>query len=53
MEGLCRYTLGGFYLAHYDSSPAGVFDEVFLNHKLYKLCQPYGFELNDKISWCD
>ncbi len=23
-----RYTLGGFYLARYDDSPAGVFDEV-------------------------
>jgi hypothetical protein len=24
----CRYTLGGFYLARYDESPAGRFDEV-------------------------
>ncbi|RZC60506.1 hypothetical protein C5167_022270 [Papaver somniferum] len=22
------YTLGGFFLAHYDDSPAGIFDEV-------------------------
>lgn len=25
---LCSYTLGGFFLASYDDSPAGVFDEV-------------------------
>lgn len=25
---VCRYTLGGLYLAKYDSSPAGVFDEL-------------------------
>jgi len=25
-----RYTLGGFFLANYDDSPAGVFDEVDL-----------------------
>lgn len=25
---LCRYTLGGFYLARYDDSPAGAFDEL-------------------------
>ena len=30
VEEVCRYTLGGFYLAKYDSSPAGVFDEVNL-----------------------
>lgn len=24
----CRYTLGGFYLARYEDSPAGTFDEV-------------------------
>ena len=24
----CRYTLGGFFLANYDDSPAGKFDEV-------------------------
>ncbi|XP_039035559.1 protein NEOXANTHIN-DEFICIENT 1-like isoform X2 [Hibiscus syriacus] len=24
----CRYTLGGFFLANYDHSPAGVFDEL-------------------------
>lgn len=24
----CRYTLGGFFLASYEDSPAGVFDEV-------------------------
>eukprot|EP00878_Enallax_costatus_P029060 GHUV01031446.1.p1 GENE.GHUV01031446.1~~GHUV01031446.1.p1 ORF type:complete len:141 (-),score=10.20 GHUV01031446.1:413-835(-) len=24
----CRYTLGGVYLARYDDSPAGTFDEV-------------------------
>lgn len=26
--GIFRYTLGGFFLASYDDSPAGVFDEV-------------------------
>ncbi|XP_040374032.1 protein NEOXANTHIN-DEFICIENT 1 isoform X3 [Rosa chinensis] len=25
---VCRYTLGGFFLANYDDSPAGVFDEL-------------------------
>lgn len=25
---VCSYTLGGFFLANYDESPAGVFDEV-------------------------
>lgn len=25
---LYRYTLGGFFLASYDDSPAGIFDEV-------------------------
>lgn len=24
----CSYTLGGFFLASYDDSPAGAFDEV-------------------------
>ena len=28
----CRYTLGGFFLANYDDSPAGVFDEVSYSH---------------------
>lgn len=27
-HGLCRYTLGGFYLARYSDSPVGAFDEV-------------------------
>ena len=25
---ICRYTLGGFYLARYSDSPVGKFDEV-------------------------
>lgn len=25
---ICRYTLGGFFLARYNDSPAGRFDEV-------------------------
>jgi hypothetical protein len=40
-QGLgCRYTLGGLYLAHYDSSPAGIFDEVwdYLSIKSNLLC---------------
>jgi hypothetical protein len=34
------YTLGGLYLAHYDSSPAGIFDEVwdYLSIKSNLLC---------------
>lgn len=27
-SSFCRYTLGGFFLANYDDSPAGIFDEV-------------------------
>jgi hypothetical protein len=27
-SALCRYTLGGFYLARYSDSPVGAFDEV-------------------------
>lgn len=27
---ICRYTLGGFFLANYSDSPAGTFDEVLL-----------------------
>lgn len=29
LSGICRYTLGGFFLANYGDSPAGTFDEVF------------------------
>ena len=28
MNVKCRYTLGGFYLARYDDSPVGAFEEV-------------------------
>ena len=28
IEIICRYTLGGFYLAKYDESPVGPFEEV-------------------------
>lgn len=34
---LCRYTLGGFFLASYDDSPAGVFDEVLYYYCFRKL----------------
>jgi len=27
-----RYTLGGFFLASYDDSPVGAFDEVLFFH---------------------
>jgi hypothetical protein len=34
------YTLGGFFLASYDDSPAGVFDEVSFSPYLLKLTTP-------------
>lgn len=35
-----RYTLGGFYLARYDDSPAGEFDEVGLGNASIIACTP-------------
>lgn len=35
------YTLGGFFLANYEESPAGAFDEVDIC-SLLKLCALYG-----------
>lgn len=34
-----RYTLGGFFLANYEDSPAGIFDEVLL--LLFVFCTFY------------
>lgn len=38
---LCRYTLGGFFLASYDDSPAGIFDEVVYYYWFMKLMNQY------------
>ncbi len=38
---LCRYTLGGFFLASYDDSPAGVFDEVVYYNCFTKLLNQF------------